>query len=309
MIILERDIDSDIQRISQKIFEKSKRWIEENLNFFDITVRRKTATDDLQFKAFIELLFMSDMFYPNKLFDVDIEKKICKLEKKVLNQVSFSGYFFHDPTLISGNQETMIFNNNHNLVDRAINDDNKHFKNLVNAKFDLLAQRTPYRLLDSSYSMYKAKINTNLRSRKFYYELTVLANEEFNYLFLSDSSAYSITHSLFYVTDMGREHPSYINYKFIENTLLKMIVFYACKNNMDIMGESLLSLFFTRTQEIKKNKNIILSALKLIESNQNQKGYVYSPRHLDDKDMTEEEQFFENYHTTMVNLGVANVFR
>ena len=306
---MEKNIDSDIQRLSQTIFEKSKKWIENNLNFFDITVKRKTATDDLQFKAFIELLFMNDMFYPKRLFDSSVEEKICKLEEKVLNKVSFSGYFFHDPTLISGSQETIIFNNHYNLTSQAIENDKRHFQSLVKAKFDLLAQRTPYRLLDSSYSMLKSKINTNLKSRDFYYNLTVLSNEDFNYLYLSDSSAYSVTHSLFYVTDMGREHPKYVDYDFVEKKLLNMIIFYICKNNMDIMGESLLSLFFIKPQDMEKNKNIILAALKSIELNQNKKGYIYSPRHLNDKKLSKEEQFFENYHTTMVNLGVANVFR
>ena len=297
-------VSTNLQTISEKIFDNAEKWLEKNIEYFDLTIKRNTVTEELQFKAFIELLFMMDMFYPQKLFDDKISNKIINLEKKVMNNISFTSYFFSDPTLISGIQEITHFNNYY-----AVNQANElqHFKNMIHAKIDILAQRTPYRLLDATYSMYKADVKTNLNSRKYYYDLTVLPQKNFNYLYLSDSSAYSITHSLFYITDMGREKPIFLDYTSINKILANMIVFYSCKNNMDIMGESLLSMYFIDKQSV--NKDISLSALKLIEKNQSKDGYIYSPRHLEDTNLSEEEIFFENYHTTMVNLGVANVFK
>lgn len=297
-------VSANLQTISKKIFNNAEKWLEKNIEYFDLTIRRNTATEELQFKAFIELLFMMDMFYPQKLFDDKTSNRIINLEKKVINNVSFTSYFFSDPTLISGIQEITHFNNNYAVTQT---NELQHFKNMIHAKIDILAQRTPYRLLDATYSMYKAGVKTNLNSRKYYYDLTVLPQRNFNYLYLSDSSAYSITHSLFYITDMGREKPTFLNYTSINKILANMIVFYSCKNNMDIMGESLLSMYFIDKQLV--NKNIALSSLKLIDKNQSKYGYIYSPRHLEDTNLSEEEIFFENYHTTMVNLGVANVFR
>lgn len=297
-------VSTNLQTISEKIFDNAEKWLEKNIEYFDLTIKRNAVTEELQFKAFIELLFMMDMFYPQKLFDNKISNKIINLEKKVVNNISFTSYFFSDPTLISGIQEITHFNNNY-AVTQA--NELQHFKNMIHAKIDILAQRTPYRLLDATYSMYKADVKTNLNSRKYYYDLTVLPQKNFNYLYLSDSSAYSITHSLFYITDMGREKPIFLDYTSINKILANMIVFYSCKNNMDIMGESLLSMYFIDKQLV--NKDIALSALKLIKKNQSKDGYIYSPRHLEDTNLSEEEIFFENYHTTMVNLGVANVFK
>lgn len=64
--------------------------------------------------------------------------------------------------------------------------------------------------------MLKTGLESNLNSKEFYYNLTVLSDKKFNYLYLSDSSAYSVTHSIFYITGMGREHPQYLDYSFIE---------------------------------------------------------------------------------------------
>lgn len=251
--------NNNVHTIASEIFNDAMKWLENNLNYFDLTIKRDTPSDDLQFKAFIELLFMFNMFYPQKLFSNKINNKILDLEKKVTGTVSFSSYFFHDPTLISGIQEIIHFNNNHGFVQE---NELQHFKGMINAKLDILAQRTPYRLLDATYSMYKANVKSNLKSRKYYYGLTVLPQKNFNYLFLSDSSAYSITHSIFYITDMGREKPKYLNYEVISEILDKLIIFYSCKNNMDIMEESLLSLYFINHQQV--NRKLALTALKLI---------------------------------------------
>lgn len=297
------DVSTNLRTLSEKIFNNAVKWLEENLEYFDLTIKRKTATDDLQFKSFIELLFMMNMFYPRQLFSIETSDKIVKLEKKVLHNVSFSSYFFKDPTLISGIQEIIHFNNNFDVHDLLSRNELEHFKNMIHAKMDILAQRTPYRLLDATYSMYKANVETNLASRKYYYDLTVLPEKDFNYLYISDSSAYSITHSLFYITDMGREKPKFLDYATINKVLNNMIIFYSCKNNMDIMGECLLCLYFINKKLI--NKKVALTALKLIDKNQSKAGYIYSPRHIKDNNLSKEEMFFENYHTTMVNLGVA----
>ena len=108
---------------------------------------------------------------------------------------------------------------------------------------------------------------------------------------------------------MGREQPPYLDVTRINNILYTMLIFYLCKKNMDILGETLLSLFFVNLNLSKMNKKLVLSSLKIIEKNQNEKGYIYSPRHLNDDTLSQEQQFFENYHTTMVGLGAAYVFK
>ncbi|MDK7109008.1 hypothetical protein QP385_05465 [Lactobacillus iners] len=301
-------IDEEIHTVANQIFDNAEKWIDNNIDYFDLTVTRKNADDELKFKSFIELLFMFDIFYPKNLFTPDINKKIVKLEEKVVKNVSFSSYFLNDPILVSGIQETITFNKNNQMISQY-NNEKQHFESMINGGLDILAPRTPYRLLDSRYSMEKAGLDNNLKSKEFYYNLTVLNDENFNYLYLSDNSAYSITHTLFYITDMGREQPPYLDVTRINNILYTMLIFYLCKKNMDILGETLLSLFFVNLNLSKMNKKLVLSSLKIIEKNQNEKGYIYSPRHLNDDTLSQEQQFFENYHTTMVGLGAAYVFK
>lgn len=301
-------IDEEIHTVANQIFDNAEKWIDNNIDYFDLTVIRKNADDELKFKSFIELLFMFDIFYPKNLFTPDINKKIVKLEEKVVKNVSFSSYFLNDPILVSGIQETITFNKNNQMISQY-NNEKQHFESMINGGLDILAPRTPYRLLDSRYSMEKAGLDNNLKSKEFYYNLTVLNDENFNYLYLSDNSAYSITHTLFYITDMGREQPPYLDVTRINNILYTMLIFYLCKKNMDILGETLLSLFFVNLNLSKMNKKLVLSSLKIIEKNQNEKGYIYSPRHLNDDTLSQEQQFFENYHTTMVGLGAAYVFK
>lgn len=64
------DVSTNLRTLSEKIFNNAVKWLEENLEYFDLTIKRKTATDDLQFKSFIELLFMMNMFYPRQLFSI-----------------------------------------------------------------------------------------------------------------------------------------------------------------------------------------------------------------------------------------------
>ena len=306
---MEKDTDKLVRKEADEIYESAQDWINQNMKYFDLTINRASASDELQFKAFIELLFMADMFYPATLFHKKLIQKIIDLAIHVSHNVSFAKYFLNDPSLVSGGQEMIIFKENYKVKD--IFDDKDRFKSMVGAGIDLLARRTPYRLLDSSYSMHKAGVKTMSESDETYYKMTVLPNKRFNYLYLSDSSAYSITHTLFYITDMGRKHPSYLDYNRITLILRSMIIFYACKGNMDILGECLLDLAFINADELLNMRQdpLVLACFELIRKAQNNSGYVYSPRHLDDSKMTDEDVFFENYHTSMVSLGAAYAFR
>lgn len=55
-------------------------WLEKT-KYFDLTIDRETATEELQFKAIIELLFMMNMLCPNSLFKNKMNQKTLFLKK------------------------------------------------------------------------------------------------------------------------------------------------------------------------------------------------------------------------------------
>ncbi|RMC46720.1 hypothetical protein [Lactobacillus sp. ESL0230] len=299
------NIQSKINVITKEIKKNSEIWLNNNFNFFDITKGSNVISDELQFKAFIELLFTVDMFYPDKIFSKNLMKKIYCLSEKVEKEVNFTEYFLTNSALVAGDEEMIIFFKNY--LNRTYKE-RERFQKIVSSDFELLARKTPYRILDSAYSMTKAEINNNAEDIDLLYNLTVLSNENFNYLYLSDNSAYSVTHTIFYATDMGRKHPSYLNYPFIFRTLRKMIIFYSMQNNVDIMGECVLGMSYLTGNNNTFNEqdwNLILFALNCIRNRQSKSGFIHSPSDNKEEQLTKEELFFDNYHTTLVNLGVA----
>ena len=86
-----------------------------------------------------------------------------------------------------------------------------------------------------------------------------------------------------------------------------MIIFYGLKNNVDIMGECLLCLLFLNPNNNFKQEDLelITGSLKLIKNRQSKNGDIHSPSNLDDNKLSNKEIFFDNYHTTLVNIGVC----
>ncbi|MDM8278891.1 hypothetical protein QUW37_06560 [Ligilactobacillus aviarius] len=286
---------------TEVIYQKCSQWVNDNFNFFNPVEKRKNVDNDLQMKAYIELIFMYNMFFPKRVYSSDIEKKLHKLILNLSKDIDFNDYFLFDPILISGAEVLQDYMNNNNKDEFDI----EKFKELILSKLDVLPRRMPYRQLDVAYSLNKIGINSNYPDTSKLYHQTIL-DHDYNPLYISDDLAYSITHTIFYMTDMGRKI-QFSNTQNINNKLKDLITFYELKNNADILSECLICLAFVNRDYQKDYLDIASAAFNVINNNQLDSGLVIAPGESREslKSNSKEQLFFKNYHTVLVTMGAS----
>lgn len=287
-----------------KFQEKILSWLYNNLSYFDPRKDSEIATKSIQLKAFVELIFLYNMFDKGAIFSRNEALKISveDLINEVIEDIDFSSYsilesgYLPVPAIVEEYKRSLDSSHclSHKLAEQ------------VSFKLDMFSRKIPYRQLDTKYSLNKAGIESNLRNELQLFGETTLGKLK-NQLLLTDDAVYSITHTIFYLTDMGRRDISFLTSKFYNDVFLKLIVYYQLKQNMDILSELVISLSFLKTQLSGGQYAIISSALQyLYRFQDSEQGFVPSPSFT--KSCGKEDDFFENYHTTMVALGASYVY-
>jgi len=172
---------------------------------------------------------------------------------------------------------------------------------LVTADDGIGRGRTPFRIMDTKYSLQQAAIVDTLPSYEVIYADTVLGKGLSSY-YLSPMAMYSITHTIFYLTAMGRS-TAYLHLLTDKKQLLiNLITEHIARGDLDILGEVLLCCFFVRLDTDPDVRPLIVYAVNYMISQQLDDGAFPAPIE-SQKKMSEEAKFRLRYHTTLVCIG------
>lgn len=289
---------------SIKLYKKSAKWLFDNLEYFDPRNESKIADNKYKIKAFMELLFVQNMFYPQKLFSSSEQHIINNFIINLINNMSFYNYAVRDPDMISVLPTIIEFLLNQNQQVYNI----EKIEQLIEYSHGLSIKKTAFRRLDLAYSFKKAGLKNKFDSLNTIYPLTTLGKNGNNFYY-ADIDVYSITHTIFYMTDMGRKATPEISTLDNLYLLLRLIQLYILEDNMDILSELLICIKFLHYDLSKENIKFILDeAVAVLKKHQKQDGLMLGPGVSLSKRDTRERIFRLNYHTTMVSLGALYLY-
>ena len=171
-------------------------------------------------------------------------------------------------------------------------------------------ERPPFRIMDLCYTFTKGGFEHSLPPLEELYQRTILAKFP-SILFMTMPDAYSITHTIFYLSDWGFGSPKVPenHIKRMKWTVNRLLELYLQKQNWDLTLELLLCC-----KCLKSNPEILQEAAwSQILKAQNKDGSIPGPFHTDDqckKEETEKKEtdlFNENYHTTLIGLLLSTL--
>ncbi|NUF24867.1 DUF6895 family protein [Bombilactobacillus mellis] len=283
-----------------QISSQSLKWIKANLLFFDVD-RNEIESDDTKLKAFIELAYMLNMFYSNFKNSYYIKNIVDFILNKI-EQHDFCAQILFDIDGLAGLAVLEEFE-----LKYGKSKYNYELNKIVNSKIDIQLARAPFRMMDIKYSLEKAHIHSSLPDYQTLFKNTALG-KEVDVSSISSMGAYSITHTIFYLTDMGRRKPP-INYDYesLKKLLFSLIEFYSLKQDMDILSELIICINFLHYKLNPFMENYINYCFKLLKRKQHRNGSV--PPFIYKRSHSPKQEFINCYHTTLVTLGVTQSVR
>lgn len=290
--------------MNKKAYKKSEEWLIKNLKYFDPKKDSKIANDKYRVKAFTELIFIQNMFYPKRIFKDKNQNIINKFVLESIKNFSYYEYVLKNPEMLSLLPTVIEFLLNHKSYQFK---DYQKVKKLIALNYDTLIDRTAFRKLDLIYSFGKIGIITNLGSLDSVYSSTLLAKAG-NSFYYSNIDAYSITHTIFYMTDMGRKENLSLQSKEILDLLLKLIELFLLKDNMDILAELLICVKMLNFRPTDEQKYLLNLAVKVLMKHQQSTGMFLGPGINSAVRYNAEKNFRLNYHTTMVAMGALYLY-
>ncbi|AYE59647.1 hypothetical protein CO218_11260 [Lactiplantibacillus plantarum] len=287
------------ERLIEHTSRQTFKWILHNLKYFDID-RKGNISSDKKLKAFVELAYMLNMFYPYTSNQKDVEK-ISEFIHQCILRHDFLGEIMHDLDGLAGLAVLEEFELNYGSSQY-------HFEleKIVGHHVDSIVEKPPFREMDIKYSLEKANVTSTLPSYSVLLESTILGKEA-SFAYISPMETYSITHTLFYLTDMGRRTPPVeFDKQSSMKKLFSLIQFYVQKRDMDILAELIICINFLKCELNEFQTKYIAECINLISSMQKKDGRVPPVIYHPAKDR--EREFINCYHTTLVTLGVTQSF-
>ena len=179
----------------------------------------------------------------------------------------------------------------------------KLIQKMIEMRYVLGIERVPFRKYDLAYSLGRIGVDTGWDMQRLYRQ-TVLSKGIFLPMLTIDDT-YAVTHTVFYLTDMGHGWPSWISEE--EKDRLRaynrqLTRLYLRIPNDDILGELLVC---QHQMEDPINEDSLRAWKRIIE-NQDSSGYIAGPgdwaQHLATKQEDEKAYYIwsNNYHTTLV---------
>ncbi|EPN3648798.1 DUF6895 family protein [Enterococcus faecium] len=273
------------------------KYLTNNINLFNVATNSFTNEE---IKPFIELVFCYNLLPDSHLHNEEY-RKINRYIRGVIQTGDFENKFIHNLNAISG---ICI------LEEFLLKNDESLFKGLLvdyieNKKIDLQLKRTPFRLMDMKYSINKAGVKDNLPSIFKIFEETILGKQLSPY-YLTPMSIYSVTHTIFYMTDMGRK--SKYNHILLQNKEYFKILIYdsIIRNDLDILAELILCCYFLKLNLNEDFASLIKLSIDFIKDSQDYDGSFPAP--LDHNYFSKIKRFKERYHTTLVCMGALTWF-
>jgi len=278
-------------------------WINNNLYEFN-PFKNASKIDPLRSKAVVELSFMC-MYY-NRCRNVNRDESIQKCIDFLLDIVNKPIYrekLIRSPALLP------LYGTVYVALRKCGFDDlylRGMFQSVLDQGYATKVERIGFRKMDLCYLLDCGDFENDLRPIENLYKETILSKKP-PILYLLDSDVYSITHTLFYITDFGdRPIPFSLQDQLEEVRWLvaTLLGLYLRENNWDIVGELLLCCICLHWRP----PIIYEVAWEGIMHNQNADGSIsgpsFSSEHLNKLNEKERASycFEQNYHTTLVAL-------
>jgi hypothetical protein len=168
-----------------------------------------------------------------------------------------------------------------------------------------VAEQLPYRILDLQYFLWKSGLTKKQPAWHALYKQTTLGKATTS-IYLTEDDAYSITHTIFYVTDLGNR-----NFAAIDSDkariipIVESLLFHFNRvSNWDLTGELLISLDCLRARHSWSYMVASKSFQRALRSD----GSVPPNRHSrSPKSMDPTRLFRRYYHTTLVGAIYCSI--
>jgi hypothetical protein len=286
----------DLSKKRLQTLDKAIEWININIDYFDLSLEKHNKY--VRLKSLVELSLFIGLYH--RKFGITHDYRIEKIINFILKSLNNSNYIdrlMRMPALLIGH--ACIYSS---LLDCGIDlKEYKHYiQKVANQNYVFAKERSPYRLLDLSYILGKSGIKHNLPNIKSLYKKTFLYRNP-NVIFLDNDDVYSITHTIFYLSDFGfkkLEVPDYQlpQIKWVIGTLMGL---YLIKKNWDILSELLICCHCLRWIPYPIYEIVLFNVL----NTQRIDGSIPGPRSDENVDRNldyKETYFLQNYHTTLV---------
>ena len=162
----------------------------------------------------------------------------------------------------------------------------------------LVEERVPYRLLDVAYSLEAVGVTHHFGSLTSLYEETVLS-KGLPIFYFSPAAMYSVTHTLFYLTDMGRKPKLPQSIPDLCFLLRSLLGDRLLEKDFDILSELILDIYFLGLED-NFTALFDLAFAEMVKFQQEDGSF---PPPLPSKARDPKGRFRDHYHTTLVCLG------
>lgn len=289
--------------LSQTVASRAFEWIIANLSRFDpfswkpvLGEQSQTALAELALMCFL----LSRHNDPNK--DLRLAKCLDVLEH-AYKQPPFHEYIFRiDKRAFSGH--LLIWLSLAGRKSEAVVSHDR-LQQFIDEYGVACTERIPYRLLELRYLLDKGGFVHNLPPEEDIFRQTTLACN-FNIVTIAPYDLYSITHSIFYLSDFGAIVPAALEFQEktrILELIRSLIGISICSGNWDLVSELILS-YRCLTNDAEYWIDLGWKALERI---QDKSGFIPGlafsfEKHKELPSETEREQylFIRNYHATLM---------
>lgn len=281
----------------------SSNWINHNLYEFN-PFRNASEIDPLRSKAVAELAFMCMYYTRCKNINQDecIRKCIIFL-LDIVNKPLYREKLIRSPALLTLYGTVYVALRKCGFEDPDLRE---MFQSVLDQGYATKIERIDFRKMDLHYLLDCGDFEHDLQPIENLYNETILSKKP-QILYLRDSDVYSITHTLFYLTDFGdRPIPLSLQDQ-VEDVrwlVAALLGLYLRENNWDLVSELLLCCLCLHWRP----PIIYEVAWEGLMHNQNADGSIpgpsFSSEHLNKLNEKERTSycFEQNYHTTLVTL-------
>jgi hypothetical protein len=302
------------QDIFKQVLEHALVWLTFHLSYFHPQPSLRTGKLDPPHKPFAELVFLCieqiRLLNGCKKHDLGLRKhlnEVVAFISELIKTYDFPAIFWNDPEALPAFALLPKFAS---LVGLPTGRLVTELNSFVTEGYGLAMERLPFRYLDLRYTMDYSGITHNLPDIAQLYTYSIAARRPI-IPYLHREDLYAITHTIFYVTDMGHQPIEETaaasdadHLRWLVQTLMGMMLW---EDDLDLMGEFLMCARFLSCSW----NYIIESSWKRIAKRQRESGVIPGPtfneqdaNDLDDKKLSEYE-FVHSYHTTLVTILAA----
>lgn len=279
---------------------KSTNWLINNLEGFSIE-RGNSKEIPWQIKPVGELIFLLLALKKNAAKGKEIDD-MCQFCIEQTQNFDWHELAAYDPSIVTVIYSLKDF---YSKMGVAVPWEEEYVQMLAECDFFDAMDRVPYREMDLIYTRSLTDNKQNyLKSLANWFNDTTFGREQISTRYTIDDM-YSLTHAIFYLTDMGTRPVNDVvdetTAQRMRTTLVSLAVSIARSNNIDVLGEVLICWIYADVPKTPLNKIIFDSMLSHILAFQTPEGAIAPNPRVFNKTKNAEALFLELYHTTLVS--------